>query len=319
MKLRVLMLWVAMVVGGTMVRAEDPPPSQPDAPLIKHVPVTTVLRGQPAHIVASASGQAGAVVTSMTTHVRITDVGKPIVYPMSVGGDGQQSANVPVSLIRGVHRFWYFVEARDSAGRFANTPWYPVRVIDGGEGGGGAGGGGGSGLSTAGFLAGAGALIGGGLAIIAANDDGGGGGGGGATVLPPAPPAPDPVPPKSGGGDQSPEDEDDDEEEHDAPPACVTTGSENVVLDSGSLDPFSPGTPISLYVCGACSNATIRVAGSWGEETTVGPYNNPTCSPDEVITLEKPGTPPYIGTETIEVFSNGVLIFSTTWPSSDFF
>ena len=69
-------------------------------------------------------------------------------------------------------------------------------------------------------------------------------------------------------------------------------------------------------MCGACSNATIRIVGSWGEENTVGPYNNPACSPDFPIPLTKPTYAPPANSETIEIYSNGTLIHSLTWPDA---
>lgn len=316
----------AFCLGGSLVWAADPPPPPPPppgAPLIDHAPVTTVVRGQPAHVVAKISGQLGATVVSVNTYVRLADVGNPIKYLMQGGpGDGTYDSEVPVSLIRAVQRFWYYIHAVDSAGRTNDTVWFPVNVIDGGGLPGGAGGA----LNTRNALIAGGILLGGAtFAIIDHNQ--GGGGGGEPPAPPPAPPAPpakkdppkekegvpDPIAPSNVVQQAQPSDP--------TPPPCITTGSEVVNFIASSLNPFDPYTPIEVAVCYACTNASIRVTSSWGQEVTVSPYNNgsPSCDLGNVIQLTKPISAPSANTAWIQVFSNGSLIGSLTWPDSSWF
>ncbi len=307
MKSSLLVLASLLIIHTTW--AADPPAEGVGAPTIKHAPVTTVVRGQPAHIAADIAAMPGATITSVVTFVRLTDVGTPVRYPMTRGsGDGVFATDIPVSLIRGVMRFWYHVHAEDSSGRIADTPWYPVNIVDGGELGGKAGGAGGWFTARNAAIAGGVALFGGGAALLLDDDDDNndkpttGGGVPTATNSPP----------------RKSEPKDDDDNDHDnTPRVCVVTGSEQVTLVSGSDDPYDLGNPIQFIICGTCSNAAIRVVSSWGEETTVSPFNNPSCSPDNPVPLTKPTATPYTAdSETIQIFSNGSLIHSLTWPSA---
>jgi hypothetical protein len=306
MKSSLLVLASLLIIHTTW--AADPPAEGVGAPTIKHAPVTTVVRGQPAHIAADIAAMPGATITSVVTFVRLTDVGTPVRYPMTRGsGDGVFATDIPVSLIRGVMRFWYHVHAEDSSGRIADTPWYPVNIVDGGELGGKAGGAGGWFTARNAAIVGGVALVGGGAALLLDDDDDDDDDDQGGGSTPPATNSPPRNNDKNG-------DKDDDDDDHETPAICVLTGSERVTMVSGSDDPFDSGNPILFVVCGTCSNATIRLVGSWGEETTVGPYNNPTCSPDSPIPLSKPPSSPPTDSETIEIYSNGSLIHSMTWP-----
>jgi hypothetical protein len=307
MKSSLLVLASLLIIHTTW--AADPPAEGVGAPTIKHAPVTTVVRGQPAHIAADIAAMPGATITSVVTFVRLTDVGTPVRYPMTRGsGDGVFATDIPVSLIRGVMRFWYHVHAEDSSGRIADTPWYPVNIVDGGELGGKAGGAGGWFTARNAAIAGGVALFGGGAALLLDDDDDNNDNpttGGGAPTATNSPP-------------RKSEPKDDDDNDHDnTPRVCVLTGAESATLVSGSDDPYDLGNPIQFIICGTCSNATVRVVGSWGEETTVAPFNNPSCSPDNPVPLTKPPATPYTAdSETIQIFSNGSLIHSLTWPSA---
>ena len=311
MKSSLLVLASLLIIHTTW--AADPPAEGVGAPTIKHAPVTTVVRGQPAHIAADISAMPGATITSVVTFVRLTDVGTPVRYPMSRGsGDGMFATDIPVSLIRGVMRFWYHVHAEDSSGRIADTPWYPVNIVDGGELGGKAGGAGGWFTARNAAIVGGVALVGGGAALLLDDDDDGDGDDQGGGSTPPATNSP----PRN--NDKN--DDKDDEDDHETPTICVVTGAERVTLVSGSDDPFDLGSPFQFIICGTCSNASIRVVGSWGEETTVAPFNNPACSPDSPVPLNKPASTPYTAdSETIQIFSNGTLIHTMTWPDNSWF
>ena len=302
-------VWVALVLGGLVAAAARAEAPATNTMMIVHAPITTVLRGQPAHVAANIKADAGTTVTSVFTFVRITDVGKPMPYRMSAGsGDGGYATDIPVSLIRGVNRFWYHVHAADAAGGIADTPWYPVNIIDGADLGGESGAGAWTTRKTALVAGGLLLLGGGGAAILAANDDD------------------NEDPADAGAGTAPPPKKDDpkqDSSDHNSNPPpvtpCVVTGAEQAHLLSGTDNPFDAGTPLQFYVCDACTNASIRVVGSWGSENTVGPYNNASCDPGTTIPLGKPRAAPPANSQTIEIYSNGTLIFSMTWPSSDWF
>lgn len=269
-------------------------------PIIAHVPVTTVLRGQPAEITATITPQ-GGLVTQAQVHVKLALAGKPIIFPMTPATGEVYKAVVPVSLIKSIHRFWYFIHVYDSNGRVADTLWHEVRILDGANiEGGGAAAAGSSGGSHKGWWIAGGALVAGGVvaAVVANNDDDGGG-----HTSPP--PASSPPPKKKQSSDKNDDDE---------TPPCILTGSERVQYFG--LGPFDEQTT-RILVCGTCPNATIRATGSWGASDEKTNYNNPTCVDTDTslqLFLYDPIDLPPPNSETINVYANGVLIDSIPWP-----
>lgn len=299
MTLRPGIRWRRWLVAGLCVlTAGAEETAQPaGGPVIHHLPITTAVRGQPLRIAADVQVAGGASLTQASVNVRLGELGKPIPFAMAGGSSsGPHVATIPVTFPQGVSRFWYHVHAADSQGRLADTTWYPVNVVEPPQ----------SAQGTEeGWWAGKGPWVVGGVALA----------GGGAAIL------------------LGQDDDDDDEDEQVEPPAgdddgpsdggsgktpqpCTVTGKEQVYFQEASLDPVDYGTPIQLYVCGACSGATIRVTGSWDAENTVGPYDNPTCSPDQLINLRKPSVTPAPGAGTIDIYSNDQLIESRPWPDA---
>lgn len=322
MRLTLRFLFVtAWLVWALRAGAEEPAPASSNQaehvvdakrPIIAHVPVTTVLRGQPADITATITPQSGSI-TSAVTQIKLTLVGKPISFPMNPGTGDVFKVLIPVSAIEGISEFWYFIHSYDSNGHMADTIWHRVRIIEAGAD---------SGAVGAGFLNTKTAVIGGGLllaggitaAVIAHNDDNGGGsdsGSGGSTTPPPTQKKMSPG--RSSGNNN----------DHDSPsppatnePPCILTGNERVRYEN--LDPYFSSSPIGVVICGTCPDATISASATWGASDSQSNFNNPTCNLDNSslkLFLSKPdGTPP-CESQTISVYSNGQLIDTITWPS----
>jgi len=99
-------------------------------PLIRHAPLTTVVRGDPATVVAQIECPNGLIEKS-SVHVKVTELGRPFPIAMKpVEPPGTYQATVPVSLLKGVARFWYYVEGVSMGAQRTQTHWYPVRIID---------------------------------------------------------------------------------------------------------------------------------------------------------------------------------------------
>ena len=319
-------------------------------PLIGHTPITTAVRGVPITISATLSAQGGASITSQTVMVKVSDVGKPVKYPFTGAGSegGVYNAAIPLSLMKGVSVFWYTINAYDSNGGIASTPWNRVVIIEpvesgsstesnvgaGGSGGGGSGtdGGagsagssgaaGGTGISTesATFIAGA-ILFAGGAALAIESQSG-------SSSKEGAPEESEPVAKKPGGG--SPESAPVD------PPCTTVTGSESVMYENLSFYCDESTADILVLVCGTCPDATISATTTWGASDIIAGYNNDSCSPTgqklvlplPLFNFAQPGNPqsgqdnasgggqffPNPGDETITILSNGIQVDQTVWP-----
>lgn len=280
-----------------------------------HVPLVTVVRGDPAVVAAKIECATGSVL-EVTIYVRLMDAGKPTPIKMTGKGDGTYEAVVPVSMVRGISRFWYYIDARgkttpeQAEEGVAQTRWYPVTILDAAQMEGGAGGG----HKAAYWLLGAAGAVGGAVLWENHNDNGHGN----------STPPPEVVPPPTNqDNDQDDEDEEDEEQEDndETPnvPSCIPTGS-------GSLTPASAcdtNTPIGVYVCVSCPNAVLDVSGSWGGSAGVPSYNNEGCSelgPVAVQLAQPPGaglsTLP--GDYTITIRANGQVISTLPWPDSSY-
>ncbi len=311
----VLLCWVLVWGLAPAGMAADPVrvEAKGGCPSILHTPTVSVMRGTPAVITAKIECPAGSL-TDVLLQLRITDAGKPTPIQMSGDGGGAYQAVVPVSMIQGLTRFWYYIDAKGRKGgedTVAQTVWSPVNIIEhaemSGSGGAAAGGSGGEGGGAALggkkgllWLARGAALVGGGVLLENHNDGGSGGG---------SPPAPTNSPPP-----RRDDDDDDDEDKPSPAPPCVTTGGESFDLDSTSP---CETIDINVYACGHCTNATIRVTTTWGADVSSSPQPARSC-PTEIVTLTVPkpiGFPAGVGVETISVYANGVLIGSVPWPN----
>lgn len=276
------------------------------SPVIDHVPVTKAVRGVPAHIVATIES-VGSTLTSVVTQVRLAPAGTPTDFKMVRGEKNAFDAEIPVTLFRGVNRFWYSISAWDSESNVSSTVWLPVRVVDGAnvE----KAGAGGSLFASKRFWIGAGALVAAGVttAVLLDDDDDGEE----PEPIVDATPAPTPKPAPAPKSPSKPKPT----PEPPAPEPCIVTGAEVVSFDQGSLDPFN-SRPILLWVCNTCTTAAIRAVGSWGQEVNNASYVNPDCDPLNELQLPKPVSTslPNPGQYTIDVFANSVLISTTNWP-----
>ena len=289
--------------------------SAPDGcPTITHVPLVTVVRGDPAVVAAKIECATGSVL-DVTIYVRLLDAGKPTPVKMTGKGDGTYEAVVPVSMIRGISRFWYYIDARgkttpeQAEEGVAQTRWYPVTILDAANLESGAGGS----HKAAYWLLGAAGAVGGAVLWENHNDNGHGG----------TPPPPAVVPPPS----QTQDDEDDDQEESsdeqedDTPevPACIPTGSGSLTTASAC----DTNTPIGIYACVSCPDAVLEASGSWGGSASQTVYNNEGCSQlgAPALQLSQPpgaGLSTLPGDYTITIRANGQVIATLPWPDGSY-
>lgn len=309
--LAIVSAWMAFSSGAWAAQPEKV--QGPDGcPTITHVPVVTVVRGKPAVIPAKVEC-AGGELSSVKLFVRLTDAGKPSSMDMDQKGDDLYEATVPVSMVEGIHRFWYYIDAQGKATPdqekpgVAQTRWHPVNIIEYADTGGGAGGN----KAAYWLLGGLGAA--GAYLVYDHNQDDGGGGNGNNNQPPAGPPANGGGGGGGGGGDNGNGDDDDGTD------TCIATGAE-----SASAAPSSACNedPISIFVCNTCPNATIEAVGDWGASDSQSGYNGANCSSTgpAALTLPRPEDAEYgIGDFSISVFANGQLIGVISWPDESFF
>ena len=310
--MKMLLGLVSLLLGGALsgaMAADTERVSAPGGcPSVVHIPLVNVMRGTPAGIKVNVDCPVGEV-TEVILQVRLTDLGKPTPIPMTGEGNGVYSATVPVSMVQGIARFWYYIDARGKgvAGEptSVQTGWKPVNIIDPVE----VEKAGGGGNKAAYFVAGGVAVVAGALVI---DNNSGGGSGGGNNGSGPAPTG-------NGGGGNGGGDGGDDS--GDAPEEdCTRTSFEKASL--GGTSPCGESAGIEVYVCNNCPDATISAVTSWGVVRQA--INQPTRScgdTQQVLLLPFPdGFPNGPESETIRVFVNGELIQTFLWPSSaDYF
>lgn len=268
-------------------------------PEIKHVPITTLVRGIPAEIVAEVNAEPGATIVLAEVLVRVTDAGTPVRTPMTASGNSY-SATIPLSMIEGVNVFWYSINVRDSQERISSTRWIRVVIVEGADPSKGAAATE-SGIGKKGwYWAGAALLVGGGaVALENHNDDGNDGG--------PAPTEPAPAPSNS---------QDDDKEEPDSPPACQGQGSATILNTTQDclLGVSAVASGISITVCATCPGGTLLIQTTWGATQTIPDYNNAHCTAP--IVLEKPVGIFAVNQHMIRVYLNGNLITQAPYPTN---
>lgn len=302
-----------VLVPFSLMGKEREKPVDPNAPEIRHVPVTTAMRGVPVSLNATITSPVGAVLTSATVLVRLGEVGTPLSIPMTgeKGDAGAFSALVPVTMVRSVSVFWYALDARDDDGRIGGTLWYRVVIVEpyieggaaaavGGAAGGGSGG-------NSGYLVGGLLLAGGATAIVLNEQDDDDDGG----KPPPSPDTPNNPPPAG-------DDDDDDDEEPGvvsppAPeePACTITPTVTY-NDASYCDSLT--SPIEVVVC-ACPDKTVSVISSWGD---VGVLVS-TIEDCRYFNLSKAPGFPSPGSETITVYVGSDIVDTEPSPPADDF
>ncbi len=311
---------LALIVGSLFLDlpAEAGPEkvSAPDGcPTITHVPLVTVVRGDPATVVAKIECATGTVL-DVKVYVRVLDAGKPSPIEMTKNSDGLYQAVIPISLIRGINRFWYYLDARgkttpDQAEEgVAQTRWYPVTIVDGATEGGGSGGAAGSKKALYWLLGGAGA-VGGAVLWENHNDDG-------PDHQKPPPMANNPPPSNNSNNNDDDEEEEDDDPAPPVTPPCIPTGD----ASASSASACDTNSPIAVYACSSCPDSLIEISASWGPVVVVNNYNGGcVAEPDPAGYLPQPPNVPSIseGQFTITVRANGQLLGSIPWPDNGYF
>ncbi len=322
-----LVLGVALL-GGVCFAAPERVQGPDGCPLMDHVPLSVVPRGVPASVSADVSCPSGQV-ASVTLYVRVTDAGKPTSHAMNGEGDGTYQALVPLSLIQGVERFWYYLDARGAPAEqggqeeaVAQTRWHAVTIVEAVD----------PSSSSKGLSWKKAGLWGGGAGLLALlllnrdDDD--------------SEPEPLPSEPEPDGGRDDEEDEEDEDDEAPAPAATggdtpVTTTPEEVdepevVVDSpctltgseaATLSSTSPcdASDMEIRICNTCTNVTIEATATLGESSSATGYSGESCAPTApaALLLPKPEVFPQTAESyTIEVRVNGTVISSTPWPST---
>ena len=215
-----------------------------DCPRIVHGPVSTVVRGVPADIFAHIDCPDEEPIARSAIYVKLSIAGKPAPIKMRPAGGTAFEALVPVSMLHGVSRFWYYVEGVSKGGETNQTPWFSVRVIDAANSAGAA-----AAATEASsawwanpYVWGAGALVVGGGAVIAANDSGGGGSDG----PPPEPVVERPAPRR----ERDRDDDDDDDDGGFDPDDVVTISAAGTATGGFSTEPQDQVIDGSLIVAG---------------------------------------------------------------------
>ncbi len=303
-------LIVSCIAGVSGARAEDVVGGK-ECPQLVHQAISTAIRGVPVELFATVTCPEGSV-DEVLLQIRVTDAGKPKSFKMKPGRDGSYSATVPLPLIKGLARFWYYIDARgknaDGEPVVAQTIWHVVTITDPANlSQGGAGGAEPQRVPFYWFAGGA-AAVGAGFAIShenrghsdasaqkndssqsqastrhdnaqhssrsksSQNSSGGGGGGGG----------------------------------------CVTTGSETIGLSFSS--PCVGQEEIVIAISGFCPGANFTVSSTWGESASLANAAGPTATLN-LLKPMPPGPPhPPANSETVTIRENGVVIHSFGWP-----
>lgn len=290
-------------------------------PTIEHVPITQVVRGTPA-VVSAIIQCPGGRLTEVTLQIRLIDGGQPTAQiKMTGAGDGAYQASVPVSMVQGVTRFWYYIDARAATASgqesYIQTGWKPVNIISykqteqaAGATGGVVGGSEAGGKEDddndrpAWFWLAGGVAVAGGAVALGNNSDSDGGD--------EEPPAGSSAPParSEGTGQKNRESK---------PAPCSSAGRSDAAL-LGETSPCAGSGALDVAVCGLCPGAVVSVVSSWGAIRQRTSEAEVPCDFSLVPTIKLP-RPDYIPTspesETISVFVNGALIKELRWPSAE--
>lgn len=302
----------------SVVHAAPQKVSAPDGcPTMNHVPLVTIVRGDPALVVAQVACENGEVL-KVQLFVRLTDAGKPTPVDMVRQGDGTYQAIIPIALLRGINRFWYYIDAHgkttpdQAEDGVAQTRWNPVTIVDAVTDGGGAGGGGAGGSKKALYwlLGGAGAA-GGAVLLENHNDDG-------PDNQNPPPPANNPPPSNNSNNEDDEEEEEEDDSTPPVNPPCIPTGDASAT----SASACDTNSPIGIFVCSSCPNSSLEISASWGPVAIVNNYNGG-CEAEPPTAAELPQPPgvPSIseGQFSITVRANGQILGTIPWPDDSYF
>lgn len=338
---------MACAVGAKQTGEKEIVSAKDGCPTIEHAPVLETVRGVPVEIIADVTCPTGHL-GEVFLQLRLTDLGKPKEFRMKDEGNGKYKAIVPVSMIQGLPRFWYYIDARgtvqDDEATRAQTPWRMVTIVDPKRIGG-------FWPREASWLGAGLAALGGGFLIHdnshdhdteqsnpsvspVASGDGGGEGSNSGRSSPQrsrtsgsSTPQADPPAPSGTGTPPA----------TNSPPCTGTTGDEFV--DFQNTSPCAPGD-IQVRVCFTCPNAKIEVSTSWGPyvQTTASELLSCDYEPGATINIAKPVDPDIGGfaaggsgnrpirrgpsggaggaeREDIYVIINGVPVAHLAWPT----
>lgn len=251
---------------------------------------------------------------AVTIYVRLTDAGKPTPITMTGKGGGVYQALIPVSMIEGVTRFWYYIDAQgqampdqDRAG-VAQTRWHVVTIIEHAEM---EEGGAGSSRALYWTVGGLGAAAG--AYFIVDHNRGDGDGEAAANSSPSQSPTSSSHKPtkKTRAGKEEPGTN---------APSCILTGSETVtVAPSSGCD----STPVEIRICNTCPDAAISATASWGAINFNDHYAGAGCAPTAppALMLPRPSDDPLginPGDYSIKVWVNDQLIATVPWPDAHY-
>jgi hypothetical protein len=96
------------------------------APVIKHAPVTTAVRGQSISVRATVTDKSSSV-KSVTLFYTTSRDAAPFKITMQDAGAGSYIGSIPASLIKGITELSYYIEALNEQDVGSETPWYTVK------------------------------------------------------------------------------------------------------------------------------------------------------------------------------------------------
>lgn len=279
MNCRIVFLAIMFSVSDAFAQEPEIVSAIDGCPTMTHVPVVGVPRGVPVLLEAMVECDGGSL-SEVVLQVRLTDVGKPKAVEMKGEGNGLYEAAVPVSMIEGIPRFWYYIDVNGMTAQGeqtrVQTSWHAVDILDPtrseerGR----------ASAAKGGYywLAGGAAVLGGTFAVHKNEHSHG------EQLTPTAAPAtsgtsdsggvsssPNPPSPPSGGAPPPPSP---------LPSACVSTP----LVSFGNSSPCATGD-LAVYVCGVCAGAGISVLTSWGEQASSVVTLENTCDVDDPIWL----------------------------------
>jgi len=104
-------------------------------PVIAHEAPERVPAGQPLRLLARVSS--AEPLRRVTLHLTQSGTTAPISLPMRQAGTGIYTVTLDPPLFSGGGSFRYYLDAHTNSGEFAETNWFTVQVVGGGEAGGG--------------------------------------------------------------------------------------------------------------------------------------------------------------------------------------
>ncbi len=108
----------------------SPLTAQTTTPSIDHAPVKVAVRGQNILFRAKVT-PASKPIEAVTLHYAVSRDAAPYKVPMTPAGSGIYTGTVSADLTAGLPQLLYYIEARDTIGTTAETPWHSVEIKTG--------------------------------------------------------------------------------------------------------------------------------------------------------------------------------------------